>query len=137
MTHPAWEGRITLRTGPHQAQTHLSQALTGFLSYSIQPKPALGRQKNGGPEREGHVPGYIARNGAWAFPGGAFSCTPQRSAPWLLSGHSHAVPSSQIPVHKLLLGQVLHAMGHLQAEADEVLYCGILGVGGKHRWASR
>ena len=76
MTHPAWEGRIALSTGPHQARTHLSQALTGFLSHSVQPKPTLGRQKNGGPGRDGPVQGYRARTGAQAFPGGAFSCMP-------------------------------------------------------------
>lgn len=29
-------------------------------------------------------------------------------------------------MHKLLLCQVLHATGHLQAEADEVLHRGVL-----------
>lgn len=43
-------------------------------------------------------------------------------------GPSHAVPSSQVPVHKLLFCQVLHATGYLQAEADEVLHCGVLGA---------
>lgn len=44
------------------------------------------------------------------------------------SSPSHAIPSSQVPVHKLLLCQVLHAAGYLQAEADEVLHRWILGA---------
>lgn len=62
------------------------------------------------------------------------SCTPWCPAPLLhpkRSGPSHAVPSSQVPVHKLLPCQVLHAAGDLKAEADEVLHCGILGATGE------
>lgn len=61
------------------------------------------------------------------------SSTPWCPAPLLhhkCSGPSHAVPSSQVPVHKLLLCQVLHATGYLKAEADEVLHRGILGATG-------
>ena len=115
MTHPAWEGRIALSTGPHQARTHLSQALTGFLSHSVQPKPTLGRQKNGGPEREGHVQGYRARNGAQAFPGGAFSCMPRRSAPWCPS------PSAALMTPKALRS---HAQSEAPYSLQLILYKG-------------
>lgn len=59
------------------------------------------------------------------------SCAPWCPAPFLhpkCSGPSHAVPSSQVPVHKLLLCQVLHATGYLKAEADQVLHRGVLGA---------
>lgn len=39
---------------------------------------------------------------------------------------SHAVACSKISVHKLLLGQILHPLGNLQPEANQILHCGVL-----------
>lgn len=41
-------------------------------------------------------------------------------------GNSHAVACSEISVHKLLLGQILHPLGNLQPKANQILYSGVL-----------
>lgn len=40
--------------------------------------------------------------------------------------NSHAVARCKISVHKLLLSQVLHPLGNLQAEANQILHSGVL-----------
>ena len=38
----------------------------------------------------------------------------------------HAIPSCQVSVYKLLLGQVLHPFGNLQPKANQVFHCWVL-----------
>lgn len=47
-------------------------------------------------------------------------------------GDSHAVACREISVHKLLLSQILHPLGHLQPEANQILDGGVLNESHKH-----